>query len=175
MMTSLFAVSSTQVSDAVDGAGLLTNMSYEEAYSLQLSKQALARGAVIYEPRNVLSISKELNIIGSRLQLIPLIIFVLATLIFALQVLIVSVCTITSASGLHYVNLAAMHLNNPVVTVQNLYGHPNPLMSWEQDTAKRFGFESDEDRLNVGPVEYELGSQPSLQFAITKGKSQMES
>ena len=60
-----------------------------------------------------------------------------------------------------------MHLNDPVVTVQNLYGHPNAAMSWEQDTAKRFGFESDEDRLNVGPVESEL--QPGLIFSVTKG------
>lgn len=81
-MTVMFNTFSTQVSDAVNGAGLLTNMSYEEAYSLELSKQALARGAYIYEPRDVLSISKELNIIGSRLQLIPLVVFVFATVVF---------------------------------------------------------------------------------------------
>jgi len=83
IMTTMFQTSLTQVSDAVDGAGLLTSMSYEEAYSLQLSKQALARGAYLYAPRDVLSISKEQNIIGSRLQLIPLVIFVCATLLFA--------------------------------------------------------------------------------------------
>jgi hypothetical protein len=62
-----------------------------------------------------------------------------------------------------------MHLNDPVISVQNLYGHPNPVMSWEQDKVKRFGFESDEDRLNVGPVAYELGGQPGFVFAVTKG------
>lgn len=82
IMTVMFNTFSAQVSDAVNGAGLLTNMSYEEAYSLELSKQALARGAYIYEPRDVLSISKELNIIGSRLQLIPLVVFVFATVVF---------------------------------------------------------------------------------------------
>jgi len=134
----------------------------------------------------VLSISKELNVIGSRLQLIPLVIFVVATLVFAygpfllsaltdltgnsfwitsFLIFFVSVWTIASASGIHYVPLAAMHLNDPVVTVQYLCGDPNPVTSWEQDTAKRFGFESDEDRLNVGPVG-ELGGQL---FAVTKG------
>lgn len=83
IMTVIFDAVSTQVSAAVDGAGLLTGVTYEEAYSLELSKQALARGAYIYESRDVESISKELNIIGSRLQLIPLVIFVLATLLFA--------------------------------------------------------------------------------------------
>ena len=83
IITSFFSGASTLVSDAVNGAGLLTNMSYEQAYGLELSKQTLARGAYIYEPRDVLSISKELNVIGSKLQLIPLVIFVVATFIFA--------------------------------------------------------------------------------------------
>lgn len=85
-----------------------------------------------------------------------------------MQALVVCLYTIASAHGVYYVSLAAMHLNDPGVAVQNLYGHPNPGLSWERDTAKRFGFESDEDRLNVGPIEDRFGGQPV--FAVSKGK-----
>jgi LAS superfamily LD-carboxypeptidase LdcB len=57
-----------------------------------------------------------------------------------------------------------MHLSDPVVTVQNLYEHTNAAMSWEQDIAKRFGFESDKNRLNVL-----LSQLQGLLFAVTKG------
>lgn len=83
VVTAMFFSSSTLISDAVDGAGLQTKMPYEEAYSLELSRQTLARGAYIYAPSDVLSILRELNIIGTELQLIPLVIFVVAMLLFS--------------------------------------------------------------------------------------------
>ena len=83
VVTAMFYSSSTLVSDAVDGAGLQTKTPYEEAYSLELSRQSLARGAYIYAPSDALSILRELNIIGTELQLIPLVIFVAAMLLFS--------------------------------------------------------------------------------------------
>jgi hypothetical protein len=66
------------------------------------------------------------------------------------------------------VRLAAIHLNDPVATVQGLYARQDPVKSWESDTTKRFGVELEEDRLSVGTVRYDPG-QPGLVFAVAKG------
>jgi hypothetical protein len=73
----------TVISATVDGAGLQSNTTYEEAYSLELSRQMLARAAFIYEPANVLQIQSENNVNGSTLQIIPLAVFLGALLVFA--------------------------------------------------------------------------------------------
>lgn len=83
IMTVGFMQPTTAVSYAVDGAGLQENTTFEEAYSLELSRQTLARGAYMYEPKPVLGINNELVVIGTRLQIIPLVLFVAATLIFS--------------------------------------------------------------------------------------------
>ncbi|PPQ94391.1 hypothetical protein CVT25_002747 [Psilocybe cyanescens] len=69
------------ISKAVDGAGLEINATYEQAYSIELSWQMLARGAFIYEPTEVNRIQSESNIVGSNLRLIPLVLFIVAILI----------------------------------------------------------------------------------------------
>jgi len=66
------------------------------------------------------------------------------------------------------VRLAAIHLNDPVATVQGLYARQDPVKSWEYDTTKRFGVELEEDRLSVGTVRYDP-AQPGLVFAVAKG------
>lgn len=73
----------TVISDAVDGAGLQTNTTYEQAYALELSRQMLARGAYIYQPANVELIANEKVVNGSNLQVIPLVLFNAALLVFA--------------------------------------------------------------------------------------------
>ena len=83
VMTVGFMDPTFAVSYAVDGAGLQENTTFEEAYSLELSRQTLARGAYMYEAIPVLGINNELIVIGTRLQIIPLMLFVLATLIFS--------------------------------------------------------------------------------------------
>jgi len=83
IMTVGFMDQTNAVSYAVDGAGLQDNTTFEETYSLELSRQTLARGAYMYEAKPVLGINKELIVIGTRLQIIPLVLFVAATLIFS--------------------------------------------------------------------------------------------
>jgi hypothetical protein len=41
-----------------------------------------------------------------------------------------------------YVELAALHLSNPLTTVQTLYGHLGPVLTWEADSNKKFGSET---------------------------------
>lgn len=49
--------------------------------------------------------------------------------------------------------------------VQTLYGRVDPALTWDDNIAKRFGTETDLDRLRVGPVNSEFGSV----FAVTRG------
>jgi hypothetical protein len=68
-----------------------------------------------------------------------------------------------------YVELAALHLSDPLTTVQTLYGHLDPVLTWEADSDKKFGSETERDRLRVGPVQLSNdGSQGSV-FMVTKG------
>lgn len=73
----------TIISAVVDGAGLQTNTTYEQAYALELSRQTLARGAYIYEPVDVEQIANESLVNGSDLQIIPLVLFNAALVVFA--------------------------------------------------------------------------------------------
>ena len=179
----------TVVSVAIDGAGLQSNTTYEEAYSLELSRQMLARAAFIYEPANVLQIQSENNVNGSILQIIPLAIFLGALLAFAYvpllliksdeplkalylyescQVLYVTLRTVIATWGVQYVDLAAHHLNDPLATMQRLYGHPDPVLTWETDSDKRFGSEAERGRLSVGPVLLSTNGTGGSVFMVTK-------
>ena len=65
-------------------------------------------------------------------------------------------------------HLAALYIKNPLTAVQSLYGHPDPVLTWEEDTNKRFGVESEADRLQIGPVSNGDHDQGAV-FAVIKG------
>jgi len=72
------------VSLTVDtSSGLDANPTYEQVYSWELSRQLLGRAAYIYGSTNVLNIQSEIDLNGSKLQLIPLALFIGALLVFA--------------------------------------------------------------------------------------------
>jgi hypothetical protein len=85
-----------------------------------------------------------------------------------LQVLIISLWTIIATSGIPYVHLAALYIKDPLTAVQRLYGHPDPVLTWEDDNNKRFGVESEEDRLRIGPVLNDDHHEGAV-FAVIKG------
>ncbi|PPQ81383.1 hypothetical protein CVT25_015904 [Psilocybe cyanescens] len=82
MMAAGFDGQTSAISQAVDGAGLDVNTTYEQAYSVELSLQMLARGAFLYEPTDVIRIQSDNNIVRSNSQAPPAL-FIAALLIFA--------------------------------------------------------------------------------------------
>ncbi|KDR73867.1 hypothetical protein GALMADRAFT_227626 [Galerina marginata CBS 339.88] len=162
-------LSTTVISSAVDGAGSQPNTTYEQAYSLELSRQMLARAALIYEPTNVIRIQSENSVNGSKLQVIPLLLFVGTLLVFACQVLYVALRTVVAAWGVQYVALASLHLRDPLVTMQRLYGRPDPVITWETDSENGFGIEADQDRLRVGPVLLSPDRSAGSAFIVRRG------
>ena len=83
MSATFLGLGTTVVSLAVDGSGLDANPTYEQVYSWELSRQLLGPAAYIYGSTNVLNIQSEIDLNGSKLQLIPLVLFVGALLVFA--------------------------------------------------------------------------------------------
>ncbi|KAH9474521.1 hypothetical protein JR316_0012982 [Psilocybe cubensis] len=158
MMIAGFYNGETLISTAVNGAGLEASTTYEQAYSNELSRQMLARGAIIYQPKDVIRIESENTAVGSNLQVIPLALFIAALLLFSCQTLWITVRVIIATWNMDYVELAALYIQNPLVVVQSLYGRPDPTLTWDTDVAKRFGTETDRDRLNIGPAYNEFGS-----------------
>ncbi|KAF8955571.1 hypothetical protein BDZ97DRAFT_1926616 [Flammula alnicola] len=165
IMTIGLSAATTAISYAVDGAGITSNVTYEDTYALELSRQMLARGAKVYETTDALGVEYEYNIIGTRLQLIPLVLFCISMVTLAAFVLLVILRTIQASRNVPYVHLAALYLKDPIMTVQRLYGHADPVLSWEDRSDKTFGEESEADRLLVGPAL----SGPHTIFAVTKG------
>uniref|UniRef100_A0A8H7XTX3 Uncharacterized protein n=1 Tax=Psilocybe cubensis TaxID=181762 RepID=A0A8H7XTX3_PSICU len=175
IMAAAFAGQTTAVSRAVDGAGTIDGhggVTYEQVYALQLARYALAAGGFMYEPREVDFIRLQDDIVGAELQIAALALFLAAVLVFACQVIWYTTSIIIHTSRTRFVGLAALHLSNPLTAVQTSYGRTAPEMTWNSDVTKRFGVETERDRLCVGPVymgeldEMGLGSEV---FAVTRG------
>ena len=85
-------------------------------------------------------------------------------------VLYISLTIVIATWKAQYVELAALHLSDPLTTVQTLYGHLDPVLTWEADADKKFGSETEGDRLRVGPVPLSNdGSSKGSIFMVTKG------
>jgi hypothetical protein len=88
-MTSLLAVYAipnypgTYVQQRVEGAGYLGHgLPYNEAYAQELNRELMAFPASIYEPAKVLSIANATHKLGSRIQIVPFVLYVAAVLLY---------------------------------------------------------------------------------------------
>lgn len=73
---------SDYVPERVDGAGLHSG-SYADAYALELSRELLAFSSMIYEPAAVLGIQNAKQVVGSKVQIGALSLYVFAVLLYA--------------------------------------------------------------------------------------------
>jgi hypothetical protein len=73
---------SRDISKFVEGAGVSTKETYEQAYARELSRQVTGLGAYLYRPKNALEVQSQYEILGSSLNLVPLAILVSAMLIY---------------------------------------------------------------------------------------------
>jgi len=152
------------IQDRTSGAGLY-NGSYADAYALELSREIIAFSAFIYEPTQVDGIEGSQEIAGSRINLVALILFCAAILIFDLLTFAVTVLAIAAARGTSFVHLAHMRITSPLPLVHSLFGPVDPARTWQEDGVYLFSAESDNDRLNIGPVTLPNGEAV---FVITR-------
>ena len=59
------------VKSNVEGAGIQTATTYEEAFSLELSRRILGLGATLYIQNEATEVHSEVATVGSELNLIP--------------------------------------------------------------------------------------------------------
>jgi|SRR5882762_6455199 hypothetical protein len=70
-----------RVPNAVDGAGLLVG-DYSSSFALELSRELAAMSANLYEPGNISDLVQVVPGIGSKLQLVPLILLLVVLLLY---------------------------------------------------------------------------------------------
>jgi hypothetical protein len=165
----------TRVPNAVDGAGLLVG-DYASSFALELSRELAAMSANLYEPGNISDLVQFVPGIGSKLQLAPLILLLVALLLYryviyipheilvtcnhlmfmgvALSLTILPMAAfaaLASRSKLH-VTLARQRLIDPLTVVHSAFDSVEGDRTWENSTTKLFSIASDKDRLNVGPM-----------------------
>lgn len=74
---------SKYVPERVEGAGLSSSsISYEDAFALELSRELVAFSSSIWAPSSVLDIQSRNESLGSRIQLVPLTLYVSAVLLY---------------------------------------------------------------------------------------------
>lgn len=71
------------VPDRVDGVGWQGAGNYLESFALEMSRELMAFTAMLWQPEQVLSIQDVAGVIGSRVQIAPLALYVGAVLLYA--------------------------------------------------------------------------------------------
>lgn len=150
------------VKSTVEGAGIQTVTTYEEAFSLELSRRILGLGATLYVQNAATEVHSELATVGSELNLIPFTILLACMTLFGFIVIFVSIHVVVSTRGVGYVRLAALHITEPLVLVNALYGPVDWASSWNSEAFGKFIVEGEGDRLFAGAV----GVQGGEVFAV---------
>lgn len=74
---------------------------------------------------------------------------------------------IIAVAAVPYTGLASLYLTDPLTTVHALYSPPNPVTTWKHDTVKRFVYQSEDDRLYIGPIGTGIPGEST--FGVVRG------
>jgi len=159
---------SSFVPQNVEGSGLHFGMNYVDAFGLELSRELVAFSASIWQPENVLSISGTKSEQGTRLQIIPLALYVVTVLLYSAVTLIVAVTAIIATHSISYVGLAQTRITSPTVLIYQLFGPVESSRTWKESGVDLFAVESETDRLDIGA--YKI-AQGELAFGVSKTKA----
>jgi len=98
----------------------------------------------------------------SRVKITPLAMMLASSFLYGLIVLLILLFTLLGTSNVQYITLASSHFTDPFATVQGLYSPPgraDVVRSWEENPARRFGVEVEEDRFWIGVLGTEEGGE----------------
>jgi hypothetical protein len=135
----------------VEGAGLYSG-SYPDAYALELSRELMAFSAFIYQPSQVTAVANYQEELGTRLQIIPLILFLIVIFTFSIVTLIIGILSILAFYSMPFVDLGHKRIVSPLPLFHYLFGPVDPHKTWERDHLDLFLTETEDDRLSVGRV-----------------------
>jgi len=140
------------IPDRVEGAGLYSG-NYADSYALELSRQLVAFSASIYEPSLVQSANDYDQMLGSRLEIIPLVLYLVAIFLFSLVTLVIGILSLIAFHSTPFVDLGHKRITSPIPLFYYLFGPVDPRTTWEKDHLNLFLAETENDRLNVGTVD----------------------
>ncbi|KAG8907625.1 hypothetical protein FRC01_007615 [Tulasnella sp. 417] len=135
----------------IEGAGLRGG-SYTTAFAQELSRELMGLTAAMYEPIPVTAIQRTSVVLGSRVQLIPLGLYLGSVLIYALTTLIIGIAALIEAHSVKFVKLVYLRITSSLPIVHALFGPVDCSRTWSKDGVEMFSTESEKDRLYVGPV-----------------------
>ncbi|KAG8913759.1 hypothetical protein FRC01_004395 [Tulasnella sp. 417] len=157
----------------IEGAGLRGG-SYTTAFAQELSRELMSLIAAMYEPIPVTAIQRASAVLGSRVQLIPLGLYlgrssfmrrfrVLRTMaqywwspslwfLNSLTTLIIGIAALIEAQSVRFVKLVHLRITSSLPIVHALFCPVDCSRTWNNDGVEMFSKESDKDRLYVGPV-----------------------
>jgi len=160
-----FGISMNYVPQRVEGTGIKSG-SYVDAYALELSRELIALSALIWEPAPASEVSAYEQVLGSKINVVPLALFVATVLSFALLTIWIGVVALWETRAMSFVHLAHVRLTSPLAYTHALYGPVEPSRTWTQDGLGVFSAETEADRLNVGPV---LTARGDEAFGVVRG------
>ncbi|KIO22309.1 hypothetical protein M407DRAFT_28182 [Tulasnella calospora MUT 4182] len=149
----------------IEGAGLRGG-SYTTAFAQELSRELMGLSAALYEPIPVTAIAGTSVVLGSRVQLIPLGLYLASVVIYALTTLIIGIAALTEAHSVKFVKLVHLRFTSSLPIVHALFGPVDLSRTWKNDGVEMFSTESEKDRLYVGPVRSQIEGD-SFGFART--------
>ncbi|KIO22307.1 hypothetical protein M407DRAFT_216733 [Tulasnella calospora MUT 4182] len=135
----------------IEGAGLRGG-SYTTAFAQELSRELIGLSAALYEPIPVTAIAETSVVLGSRVQLVPLGLYLASVVIYALTTLIIGITALIEAHSVKFVNLVHLRITSSLPIVHALFGPVDCSRTWKNDGVEMFSTDSEKDRLYVGPV-----------------------
>ncbi|KAG8907626.1 hypothetical protein FRC01_007616 [Tulasnella sp. 417] len=135
----------------IEGAGLRGG-SYTTAFAQELSRELMGLSAALYEPIPVTAIAETSVVLGSRVHLVPLGLYLASVVIYALTTLVIGITALIEAHSVKFVKLVHLRITSSLPIVHALFGPVDCSRTWKTDGVEMFSTESEKDRLYVGPV-----------------------
>jgi len=143
----------------IEGAGLYTG-NYADAYALELSRELAAFSAYIYAPVQVQTIYTYEQQIGSRIQIVPFVLYLAANFIFGIASVYIGVCALASFLVTPNAGLGHNRITSPLSLFYYRFGPVDVHGTWEKD--EDMFKETEGDRLSVGV--YDVNGVPVFQI-----------
>ncbi|KAG8932298.1 hypothetical protein FRC00_000072 [Tulasnella sp. 408] len=136
----------------IDGAGLRGG-SYTTAFAQELSRELMAFSSALYEPIPVTAIAETSVVLGSRVHLVPLGLYLASAAIYALTTLVIGITALMEAHSVKFVKLVHLRITSSLPIVHALFGPVDSSRTWKNEGVEMFSTESETDRLYIGPVQ----------------------
>ncbi|KAG9044580.1 hypothetical protein FS837_007898 [Tulasnella sp. UAMH 9824] len=130
----------------IEGAGLRGG-SYTTAFAHELSRELMSFSAALYEPIPVTAIARTSVVLGSKVQLIPLGLYLSFVVIYAFTTMTIGITALIEVHSVKFVKLVHLRITSSLPIIHALFGPVDSSRTWKNDGVEMFSTESEKDRL----------------------------